>query len=187
MKSKNLATGALVTIVGVGIWLGASSLVKQARVRQLLETRECSDCNLSYVNLGNADLEGVNLENANLQGANLEGTDLKNANLEGANLKNANLERTQLGSANLEGANLERTNLDAANLGCAAISFDLRATEQEASMNLNVDANPKPADPEDNNLGFNFKLNEQGASMRFNLLGCPNLKGAKMPNGKIHS
>ncbi len=50
-----------------------------ATISSLLETKQCSMCNLN-----NADLSGANLSKANLLGANLLGANLTNANLRGA-------------------------------------------------------------------------------------------------------
>jgi hypothetical protein len=80
-------------------------------VKRLLETKECSGCDLSRANLSWADLSFAILVNANLMGANLKG-----ANLSGADLTRANLNQADLSSANLNQAFLTSANLDQTNL-----------------------------------------------------------------------
>ncbi|MEG3840198.1 hypothetical protein [Microcoleus sp. herbarium14] len=58
-------------------------------------------------------------------------------------------------------------------------------------MDFNITAVPEQTNPENAVVGFNMKATEQGATMRFNLMGCADfsnasLQFAKMPDGKIH-
>lgn len=76
---------------------------------QLLNTKQCENCDLS-----NAGLVMTNLTGANLTGANLMGANLSRANLTGANLAGANLMGASLYGANLTGANLTGANLTSA-------------------------------------------------------------------------
>jgi tetratricopeptide (TPR) repeat protein len=100
-------------------------------LRQLLETKACSQCDLRGVGLVLADLETSNLQETNLFGANLSranlaGADLRGANLSGVTLYGANLMGADLSGANLVGADLRNayvlgaildgTQLDGANL-----------------------------------------------------------------------
>ncbi len=62
-----------------------------ATISSLLETKQCSMCNLQGANLSATNLSGANLNNADLSGANLSKANLLGANLLGANLTNANL------------------------------------------------------------------------------------------------
>jgi uncharacterized protein YjbI with pentapeptide repeats len=70
-------------------------------LRQLLQTKECVECDLYQANLQDADLSGANLVGANLIGANLIGADLRGAYLRGADLRGAFLQGTYLYNANL--------------------------------------------------------------------------------------
>jgi uncharacterized protein YjbI with pentapeptide repeats len=85
-------------------------------VKRLLDTKDCSGCNLSGANFANSKLTFVNLTNANLSGANLSGAILIGANLSNANLTNTNLNGAKLNGAKLIGTNLNGTNLGGANL-----------------------------------------------------------------------
>ncbi|BAQ60849.1 pentapeptide repeat family protein [Geminocystis sp. NIES-3708] len=68
---------------------------------QLLNTKQCENCDLTQVGLVMTNLTGANLRGANLMGANLS-----RANLTGADLSNANLSGASFHGANLSGANL---------------------------------------------------------------------------------
>ncbi len=95
----------------------------------LLKTRQCAECNLSGIQLANANLENANLKRADLRGAYLSDTNFKNAKLSGANLGYANLnysllEGADLSEANLWGAKLENyVNLKNANLKGANLAY----------------------------------------------------------------
>ncbi len=65
-------------------------------VKQLLETNECPDCDLSGANLAGAELSYSNLQRTDLCNANLSGADLRNANLRDANLDGASLRNASL-------------------------------------------------------------------------------------------
>lgn len=163
-----LSVAAISTVAGI---YGAMYTVRQDQVQKLLETRECRGCDLSGTNLAQLNLEGVNLEDANLERVNLKGAKLKNANLQRANLRRANLEQ--------------------ADLGCNAFSFSVRANEERANLDFNVDENPEASNPQDFPFGFNISTDDRGATLSFNLGGCADLReaelqGATMPNGSIH-
>lgn len=171
MKIQNIVTAGL----SIALLLAASKYIpdlnKQNQVKQLLETKQCPECNLSNVNLKGMDLQGFNLQGANLEGANLSGAKLANANLKNANLNKANL--------------------TGADLGCAGITFNLDANEEGANMDFKVSAVPEKNNPDNAVVGFNMKATERGATMRFNLMGCADFENArlqetKMPDGKIH-
>ena len=171
MKFQNLLTAALsIAIIYTAAKYIPDSL-QQNQVKQLLETKQCPECNFS-----NANLKGLNLQGFNLQGANLEGANLSEAKLANANLKNANL---------------NKANLTGADLGCSGISFNLDASYREANMDFNVTAVPEKNNPENAVVGFNMKATDRGATMRFNLPGCADFENAKlqetkMPDGNIH-
>lgn len=171
MKLKNLVTAGLsIAVVFTAVkYLTFSQ--QQNQVKELLQTKQCQECNFSNANLQGLDLQGVNLQGANLEGANLSGAKLTNANLKNANLNRANLTR--------------------ADLGCAGITFNLEANEKEANMDFHVTAVPEQNNPENAVVGFNMKATDRGATMRFNLMGCADFENAslqetKMPDGKIH-
>jgi uncharacterized protein YjbI with pentapeptide repeats len=106
------------------------------KIRQLLETRICNNCdlkaadlqgaNLRGAELRGADLAGADLREANLRAAELNGADLSGADLRETNFRGAYLEGANLGGASLEGADLIGTNLNYANLGG---TFVLRGEE----------------------------------------------------------
>ncbi|MGD1902623.1 MAG: pentapeptide repeat-containing protein [Geitlerinemataceae cyanobacterium] len=109
---------ALLVLTGVGIgWGVLSSQREKAKVRKaqeaafvqqqenrqtLLDSKQCSGC----------DLTGTDLSNAGLSGADLSGATLNSANLAGANLTGANLTGATVEDANLIGANLTDAQLD---------------------------------------------------------------------------
>ena len=171
MKFKNLLTAAvsIAVIYTAAKYIPAS--IQQNQVKQLLETKQCPECNFSNANLKGLDLQGFNLQGANLEGANLSGAKLANANL--------------------KNANLNRANLTGADLGCSGISFNLNADDTAANMDFNVTAVPEKNNPENTVVGFNMKTTDRGATMRLNLPGCADfenasLQGTQMPDGKIH-
>jgi uncharacterized protein YjbI with pentapeptide repeats len=102
------------TAVLLVISLGEAAPVKAAdpnHVKRLLETKECSECDLSRANLSGADLSFAILVNANLMNANLKGANLSGADLTRANLSEADLRQASLNQAVLTSANLNQTNL----------------------------------------------------------------------------
>ncbi|MCU0532997.1 MAG: pentapeptide repeat-containing protein [Hydrococcus sp. Prado102] len=113
MKPSLLAIATILSTISLSIPVRAENL---AHIRQLLSTKECSQCELSGAglvmsNLAGARLSGANLSQANLSQANLSGADLSGANLTGASLFGANLT-----GANLSGAILDNTDLRSAYL-----------------------------------------------------------------------
>ncbi len=118
MKLTLLATAALV------ISLCPASLAKAENIehtRQLLATRQCSNCDLQraglvMLDLSQANLKGANLQGANLSRVNLSGADLSGADLTGAGLYGANLTGANLTNANLTGADLREAYFTNANL-----------------------------------------------------------------------
>jgi uncharacterized protein YjbI with pentapeptide repeats len=170
MKFKNLLTAAVsIAVIFTAVkYIPAS--IQQNQVKQLLETKQCPECNFTNANLKGLDLQGFNLQGANLEGANLSGAKLANANLKNANLNKANL--------------------TGADLGCSGISFNLNASDKAANMDFNVTAVPEKNNPENAVVGFNMKTTDRGATMRFNLPGCADFENAslretKMPDGRI--
>ena len=91
-------------------------------LQQLLETRQCPNCDLRGVNLRGANLGGANLTGANLTGANLRGADLTGIRLDNADLTKANLSGANLGNARLTGADLGDANLRNTYLGRSNLS-----------------------------------------------------------------
>ena len=86
---------------------------------QLLESRQCRDCQLSDVDLTHADLrdsdlKAADLRRANLSRANLEGADLRDADLRFSNLKGASLRGADLRNSLLMGTDLRRADLTSA-------------------------------------------------------------------------
>ncbi|MBE9177615.1 pentapeptide repeat-containing protein [Oculatella sp. LEGE 06141] len=173
MAVKKLAIATVLITFGIAAVIYTPIFLKQGRVRQLLQTKQCVGCNL--------------------QGANLEGLDLRGVNLEGANLRQANLERVKLANANLQSSNLEAANLKQADVGCTAIRFNLRSQPDSTNVSLSVEASPTPIPSDNSNtiLGLDLQTNEQGATLDLNVGGCANLEnanlaGATLPDGSIH-
>jgi hypothetical protein len=82
-------------------------------VKKLLQTKQCSMCDLSDANLSGMDLSRANLRgalllNANLSRANLRHADLTSAILDGADLSGANLNQADLTGASLYRAKADR-------------------------------------------------------------------------------
>jgi uncharacterized protein YjbI with pentapeptide repeats len=173
MKLRNLAIATLLFTFGTAAIIYTPILLRQGRVRHLLQTQQCIGCDLQNVNLAGLDLRGVNLE--------------------GANLKNADLTRTQLANANLKQANLEGADLEQADLGCTAISFNVEADPDRSDLNLSVESSPNPTRRSNDNtiLGLNVKTKTNGATLNLNLGGCADLEdaslsGATMPDGSVY-
>ncbi|HEY9642220.1 MAG TPA: pentapeptide repeat-containing protein [Coleofasciculaceae cyanobacterium] len=170
VKTQRIAIAmALVAgITAAGVY-GVKVITEKNRIRSLLETKQCLDCNLK-----GADLARLDLKKTNLEGANLEGVNLKGAYLGGANLKRANLQ-----NANLEGADL----------GCNAYSFSFRA-DGNSTLGFQVDRTPITPQP-DAPPGLNLHTTDNSATLNINLGGCAdftgaNLQGATLPDGSIH-
>ena len=89
---------------------------------KLLQTRKCSECDLSDADLVRANLRDANLQRASLQRANLNGAQLDGADLRGADLRFTNLNRASLKGANLIGASLYGTDLRNADLSGAKLT-----------------------------------------------------------------
>jgi uncharacterized protein YjbI with pentapeptide repeats len=106
MKSSLLTAIALLTTITLPAQ--AESL---SDLTQLLNTNQCTQCDLSNSGLVQANLVGANLQGANLVGANLSQANLTGADLRGANLTGASLHGANLTGANLTGANLVSTDL----------------------------------------------------------------------------
>ena len=171
MKLKNLVTAGLSIAVVFSAVKYLTFSQQQNKVKELLPTKQCPECNFTKAHLKRLDLQGVNFP--------------------GANLERANLLEPKLTQANLKNANLKRANLTGADQGCAGITFNLEANEKEANMDFNVTAVPEQNNPENAVVGFNLKATDRGATMGFNLMGCPDfsnasLQEAKMPKGIIH-
>ena len=94
---------------------------------QLLQTRNCPECQLADVDLVHAQLQDADLAGAKLQRANLS-----QARLDGANLRGADLSFTSLNGASLRGANLQGSTLlgtDLRDVDLTGASLDLDALE----------------------------------------------------------
>ena len=89
---------------------------------RLLQTGQCSECNLNDADLVRADLRDANLQKASLQRANLNDAQLDGADLRGADLRFTNLNRASLRGANLIGASLYGTDLRNADLSGAKLT-----------------------------------------------------------------
>ncbi|MCP2728592.1 pentapeptide repeat-containing protein [Limnofasciculus baicalensis] len=113
IKLKNLLAAAIVSTLGFATPTQAGN---PEDVKRLLETKECTGCDLKNADLRGVDLSLAILVDANLSGANLSGANLSQADLSRANLSGTNLSRANLHNAYLTNANLDRTNLLGASL-----------------------------------------------------------------------
>ncbi len=119
-----------ITVLTALCWTTAARSENLEHTQQLMNTKQCEQCdlsqaglvyadllgaNLSRANLVQANLSRANLSSANLSGANLAGAVLFNANLSGADLRNADLRNADFRGAVLSGANIEGAKLDGAN------------------------------------------------------------------------
>ena len=114
-------------------------------VREILQTNDCSVCQIDGINLSGANLPGAtfwssslreanfsgsNLAGANFNEADLTGANFRGANLKGANFKKANLSHADLTNSSLENASLEDAILFAANLkGANLRGANLKGTQ----------------------------------------------------------
>ena len=89
---------------------------RKARLKQLLDSNQCPECDLQGMDLSGRWLSDADLERADLRGANLEGTDLRDANLKAADLRKADLRKADLRGADLYMANLEGADLTGARM-----------------------------------------------------------------------
>ncbi|HEY9814269.1 MAG TPA: pentapeptide repeat-containing protein [Candidatus Obscuribacterales bacterium] len=96
------------TVVGLSTPARAEDLV---HLQQLMNTRECSGCDLFNAGLVNSNLSGVDLSGADLRDANLNRANLRGANLQGANLRGAVLSYADLTDTDLRGADLTGADL----------------------------------------------------------------------------
>jgi uncharacterized protein YjbI with pentapeptide repeats len=117
MKSSLLTAIALITTIAIPTQ--AESL---SDLTQLLNTNQCTQCDLSNSGLVQANLVGANLTQANLIGANLSQANLTGADLRGANLTGASLHGANLTGANLTDVNLVNTDLRNAYLSNAKLT-----------------------------------------------------------------
>ncbi len=108
-----------------------------SHTRQLLSTKNCTQCDLSGAGLVQNDLAGAKLDRANLVGANLNGANLTGADLRGANLMGASLNGANLMGADLRGANLTGTDLRSAYLVNANVEgIDIRTASLQGAIGI---------------------------------------------------
>lgn len=131
-----------------------------AEVKEILETNDCSVCQIDGINLSGANLPGAtfwssslreanfsgsNLAGANFNEADLTGANFRGANLKGANFKKANLSHADLTNASLENASLEDAILFAANLkGANLRGANLKGTQLPSQI-INEPSNRETA------------------------------------------
>ncbi len=186
MKTRNTAITISLTLLAFLLGNYAfSKFSKQQQLKQLLATKECQGCDLSYLDLKSTNLSGVNLKEANLEGSDLSGANLKGANLDRASLYQANLSNTSLADANFRRANLAMANLEGADLGCSRLNFTMTGDSNGANMKLNFDRGGIRGRGL-SDFELNFNLTDKAISL--NLFGCPdfesaNLKGTILPDG----
>jgi tetratricopeptide (TPR) repeat protein len=138
MKLGFFSLIASLTTIAISLPSQAESL---SDLNQLLNSKKCSQCDLSNSGLVQANLIGVDLAQANLVGANLSQANLTGANLTGANLTGASLYGANLTGANLTGANLSGTDLRTAYVANANLtSVDLDSAHLEGIKGLSETA-----------------------------------------------
>jgi uncharacterized protein YjbI with pentapeptide repeats len=84
-----------------------NTYLKDAKIRQLVTTKDGRDKNFDYLNLQSLNLKNANLENASFVSTDLSLANLENANLSGAKLAQAQLYQTHLNNAHLTGAYIQ--------------------------------------------------------------------------------
>jgi uncharacterized protein YjbI with pentapeptide repeats len=133
MKIKTIAT----TILLLTSFAAIANAENNTQLRQLLSTKNCSECDLSGAGLVMNDLSGAKLDRANLVGANLSQTNLTGADLRGANLSGASLNGANLMGADLRGANLTGTDLRSAYLTNANLEgLDIRSAYLQGAVGI---------------------------------------------------
>ena len=136
MKLQLLA--AITTLTTIALPVHSESLND---LNQLLNTKKCSQCDLSNAGLAQANLTGSDLVQANLAGANLSQANLMGANLRGANLTGTSLYGANLTGADLTGANLRSADLRNAYVGDANLAgVDLDSVHLEGIKGLSATA-----------------------------------------------
>ncbi|MDD5168642.1 MAG: pentapeptide repeat-containing protein [Syntrophales bacterium] len=101
---KLIALICMTMFLGIFLLSGGVAAFDSGDIGKLKTTNQCPSCNLSGANLSNAILRWANLSYTDLGGA-----DLSNAILNGANLRNTILREANLAGANLGGADLSGT------------------------------------------------------------------------------
>ena len=91
---------------------------------QLLQKRQCPQCQLADADLVHADLRDADLSQAKLMRANLSRAQLDGANLSGADLSFTSLRGASLRGADLRGSRLYGTDLRDADLSGAHLDAD---------------------------------------------------------------
>jgi uncharacterized protein YjbI with pentapeptide repeats len=131
MNFRILTTVAALLYFGLA---GQAQAENQQDLEQLKATGNCPRCDLSGVNLNQANLAGVILRDANLKGVNFTGANLRGADLTGANLEGAVLNNANLYGASLTGATLKAASFESANLSFASLmSANLEGTNFKGS------------------------------------------------------
>jgi hypothetical protein len=116
------------------------------KVRQLLRTNTCPDCDLS-----NADLSHTNLADANLNGAMLRGVDLRFATLNQTQLKSSSLSYALLMDAELTDVN--HPSLEKALLNMADVNVFVAQLATVAQAEFQSQANKAREAEARNNIG----------------------------------
>jgi uncharacterized protein YjbI with pentapeptide repeats len=146
MNRKFFLTVPLLVSLVLGFGVYAQEI---SPVERLLNTKQCSGCDLSGENLADLDLSDANLNGADLTNANLRNTMLAGADLSNATLRGANLTLAVLIGANLSGADLSYANLTDTNLfrakftGTRGVDFT-GATFKQTIMPNGTVKNPLP-------------------------------------------
>lgn len=122
-----LYVSSVVALILLTAGIAPAKAENLVHTQQLLNTKECSGCDLNkaglvYANLIGADLAGANLIQANLSHTNLSAANLSQAQLAGAVLYGADLSGADLSGANLQGADLRGAILSNANIEGANIN-----------------------------------------------------------------
>jgi uncharacterized protein YjbI with pentapeptide repeats len=133
LKLTTIAT----TIILLTSFAGSARAENSTHLRQLLSTKNCTQCDLTGAGLVSSDLTGAKLGGANLVGANLSQSNLTGADLRGANLSGASLYGANLMGADLRGANLTGTDLRTAYLMNANVQgLDIRNAYLEGAVGI---------------------------------------------------
>lgn len=157
MRSFSPSVVALTLLITGGTLLPAQA-ENLEQTQQLLNTNECTGCELNRAGLVYAQLTGANLAGASLIQANLSHTNLSAANLSQAQLNGAVLFGADLSGANLSGANLQGADLREAIL----TNVDLEGANIEGANLLGAVGVPANIGTADNYYRWGMQAAEQG-------------------------
>ena len=109
-------------LILISVTFAAKPVRADGALLQLLQERQCPQCQLEDADLVHADLRDADLSDAKLMRANLSRAQLDGANLSGADLRFSNLQGASLRGVDLRKSNLYGTDLRQADLTGAKLN-----------------------------------------------------------------